>query len=87
MLVHVSLYSLRPIDIEFIKTLDKCVNIVPVIAKSDTMTIEERESFKRRVNLILCGYSTASLLPHVRVSMYIMTNPCGVAQNLVTNKI
>ena len=42
---------LRPIDVEFMKRLDKCVNIVPVIAKADTLTIEEREAFRRRVRL------------------------------------
>ena len=33
------------------KRLDKCVNIIPVIAKSDTLTLEEREAFKRRVSV------------------------------------
>lgn len=31
------------------KRLDKCVNIVPVIAKADTLTIEERNNFKQRI--------------------------------------
>ncbi|KAK2572024.1 Neuronal-specific septin-3 [Acropora cervicornis] len=42
-------HKLRPIDVEFMKRLDKCVNIVPVIAKADTLTIEEREAFRRRL--------------------------------------
>ena len=37
---------------EFMKRLDKCVNIVPVIAKADTLTVEEREAFRRRVRLL-----------------------------------
>ena len=45
--------SLRPIDVEFMKRLDKCTNILPVIAKSDTLTLEERDSFKKRVCTIL----------------------------------
>ncbi|XP_015765870.1 PREDICTED: septin-9-like [Acropora digitifera] len=36
-------------NLEFMKRLDKCVNIVPVIAKADTLTIEEREAFRRRL--------------------------------------
>ena len=40
---------MRPIDIEFMKRLDEFVNIVPVIAKSDTLTVEERDAFKARV--------------------------------------
>lgn len=42
--------SLKPLDVEFMKRLHNCVNIVPVIAKADTMTLEERDSFKRRVS-------------------------------------
>lgn len=41
--------SLRPIDIEFMKHLSKVVNIVPVIAKADTLTLEERDFFKKKV--------------------------------------
>lgn len=40
---------LRPIDIEFLKRLGEIVSIVPVIAKADTLTIEERQEFKERV--------------------------------------
>lgn len=54
--VHACLYfiaptghCLRPIDIEFMKRLDSCVNIIPIIAKSDTLTVEEREAFKQRI--------------------------------------
>lgn len=31
------------------KRLSKVVNIVPVIAKADTLTLEERDYFKQRV--------------------------------------
>lgn len=41
--------SLRPLDLEFMKHLSKVVNIVPVIAKADTMTLEEKSEFKQRV--------------------------------------
>uniref|UniRef100_A0A8C5UU46 Septin 9 n=1 Tax=Microcebus murinus TaxID=30608 RepID=A0A8C5UU46_MICMU len=54
--VHCCLYfipatghSLRPLDIEFMKRLSKVVNIVPVIAKADTLTLEERVYFKQRI--------------------------------------
>ncbi|XP_042558590.1 septin-9 isoform X2 [Dipodomys spectabilis] len=54
--VHCCLYfipatghSLRPLDIEFMKRLSKVVNIVPVIAKADTLTLEERAYFKQRI--------------------------------------
>uniref|UniRef100_A0A2K6TE50 Septin n=1 Tax=Saimiri boliviensis boliviensis TaxID=39432 RepID=A0A2K6TE50_SAIBB len=54
--VHCCLYfipatghSLRPLDIEFMKRLSKVVNIVPVIAKADTLTLEERVHFKQRI--------------------------------------
>lgn len=41
--------SLRPLDVEFMRHLSKVVNIVPVIAKADTLTLEERDSFKKTV--------------------------------------
>ncbi|KAK3724994.1 hypothetical protein QZH41_017468, partial [Actinostola sp. cb2023] len=54
--VHCCLYfiaptghRMKPIDVEFMKRLDKCVNIVPVIAKADNLTLEEREAFRRRI--------------------------------------
>ncbi|XP_040847268.1 neuronal-specific septin-3 isoform X4 [Ochotona curzoniae] len=54
--VHCCLYfisptghSLRPLDLEFMKHLSKVVNIVPVIAKADTMTLDEKSEFKQRV--------------------------------------
>ena len=44
-------HSLRPIDIIVMKKLSEVVNVVPVIAKSDSLTLEERETFKQKVNL------------------------------------
>ncbi|XP_054762489.2 neuronal-specific septin-3-like [Lytechinus pictus] len=54
--VHVCLYfiaptghGLKPLDVEFMKRLAKVVNVVPVISKADTLTIEERLLFKKRI--------------------------------------
>ena len=47
--VCVCVPRLRPIDVEFMKRLGKIVSIVPVIAKADTLTLEERTEFKQRV--------------------------------------
>ncbi|CAO1625046.1 unnamed protein product [Parajaminaea phylloscopi] len=54
--VHACLYfvqpsghALRPIDIEFMRRLHQKVNLIPVIAKSDTMTDEEIALFKKRI--------------------------------------
>lgn len=41
--------SLKPIDIVVLKKLSDVVNVVPVIAKSDSLTLEEREAFKERI--------------------------------------
>ena len=57
-------FSLRPIDIEFMKRLDEFVNIVPVIAKADTMTLDERDAFKSRVS------------KHMREREICLTNDC-----------
>ena len=54
--VHVVLYfvaptghHLKPLDIEFMRRLDKICNVVPVIAKADTLTLDERREFRVRL--------------------------------------
>ncbi|KAJ2159831.1 Cell division control protein 3 [Coemansia sp. RSA 552] len=42
-------HALRPVDIEFMKHLHTKVNLIPVIARSDTLTPREVEQFKARV--------------------------------------
>jgi septin family protein len=55
-LIHLCLYfilptghSLKSIDILTMKLLDDKINIVPVIAKSDTITKSELNDFKKRI--------------------------------------
>ena len=45
-------HSLKPLDIEVMRRLHTKVNLIPVIAKSDTLTDEEITSFKSRVSPI-----------------------------------
>lgn len=54
--IHVLLYfipptghSLREIDIELMKKLCQRTNIIPVIAKADTLTPKEMSEFKKRI--------------------------------------
>uniref|UniRef100_A0A665V9H1 Septin n=1 Tax=Echeneis naucrates TaxID=173247 RepID=A0A665V9H1_ECHNA len=54
--VHCCLYfiapsghGLKPLDIEFMKRLHEKVNIIPLIAKADTMTPEECQQFKKQI--------------------------------------
>jgi len=54
--VHACLYfiapsghGLKPLDVEFMKRLHDKVNVIPVIAKADTMTPEEIAHFKRQI--------------------------------------
>ena len=54
--VHACLYfiapsghGLKPLDIELMKKLHDKVNIIPVLAKADTMTPEECAHFKKQV--------------------------------------
>lgn len=56
------LVRLRPLDLEFMRRLSKIVNVVPVIAKADTLTLEERAEFKQRVRT---GPRGALGVPHV----------------------
>ncbi|NXP74885.1 SEP12 protein, partial [Ramphastos sulfuratus] len=63
---------LRPLDLEFMRRLSKIVNVVPVIAKADTLTLEERAEFKQRVRAsphgapgVPCVPPRAWLKPHL----------------------
>ena len=40
---------MKPIDIVVLKKLSDVVNVVPVIAKADSLTLEERRAFKERI--------------------------------------
>ena len=42
-------YRLKPLDISFMRAIHHKVNIVPVIAKSDTLTKQEVLKLKRKV--------------------------------------
>lgn len=42
-------HGLKPLDVEFMKRLHDKVNVIPVIAKADTMTPEEVTHFKRQI--------------------------------------
>ncbi|KAK2071996.1 hypothetical protein P8C59_006377 [Phyllachora maydis] len=42
-------HTLKPIDIVVLKKLSDVVNVVPVIAKADSLTLEERQAFKARI--------------------------------------
>ena len=55
--VHCCLYfippyghGLRQIDLEFLKRLQYKVNLIPVIAKADTLTKEEVQKLKQNIN-------------------------------------
>ena len=56
--VHACLYfispvghGLKPLDIEFMRTFQDSVNIIPILAKADTYTAGEQKMFKNKVNI------------------------------------
>lgn len=58
--VHVVLFfidpsghSLRSVDIQVLKKLGDIANVIPVIAKADSLTLAEREVFKKRIRASL----------------------------------
>lgn len=71
---YLSVSRLRPIDVEFMKRLGKIVSIVPVIAKADTLTIEERQEFKERVTEHT--YSPTTKARFVFLHMMFTTSHC-----------
>jgi len=55
-------HSLKPIDLSVLKRLSEVVNVVPVIAKSDSLTMDERIAFKQRIKNEL-AYHNIRLYP------------------------
>jgi septin 3/9/12 len=55
-------HSLKPIDLSVLKRLSEVVNVVPVIAKSDSLTMDERIAFKQRIKNEL-GFHNIRLYP------------------------
>lgn len=56
-------HSLKAIDITVMKKLSEVVNVVPVIAKSDSLTLDEREAFKLRVRPLRACSPGRELIP------------------------
>ena len=69
-------HSLKPLDIEVMRRLHTKVNLIPVIAKSDTLTDEEITSFKARVNLLrlLASHSANYWIDPERYSIPLFPN-------------
>ncbi|XP_075902983.1 septin 7b isoform X1 [Nelusetta ayraudi] len=42
-------HGLKPLDVEFMKRLHEKVNVIPLIAKADTLTPEESQQFKKQI--------------------------------------
>lgn len=58
--VHACLYfirptghSLKPLDIEVMKRLSSRVNLIPIIAKADTLSPQEINEFKQRIRAVI----------------------------------
>ncbi|KAF8514388.1 Septin-type guanine nucleotide-binding (G) domain-containing protein, partial [Gautieria morchelliformis] len=70
--VHCALFFINPtghslslIDVIVMKKLSKVVNVVPVIAKVDSLTMEEREAFKLKV----CGPCQLSIISFIEFEL------------------
>ncbi|KAI8821707.1 Septin-domain-containing protein [Fimicolochytrium jonesii] len=71
--VHVCLYfiqptghTLKPLDIEVMKQLGSRVNLIPIIAKADTITPGELAVFKDRIRDCLAAHNIAVYSPPVQ---------------------
>ncbi|KAK9718855.1 Cell division control protein 3 [Basidiobolus ranarum] len=77
-------HALKPLDVEFMKRLHTKVNLIPVIAKSDTLTEEEIQGFKQRILSDIQHHGIDIFKP----SPYANDDPETIAQNQeVVNKI
>jgi cell division control protein 12 len=70
--VHACLYfirptghSLRPLDVEVMKRLGSRVNLIPVIAKADTLTPDDLAAFKSRIKDVILAQGIRIYTPPV----------------------
>lgn len=75
--VHACLYfirptghTLKPLDIEVMKRLSSRVNLIPVVAKADTLSPADLARFKRRVNSLT--HSIIDVLKRTRLAPSLM---------------
>ena len=65
----ISPHQLKPRDLKFMSTISKAVPVIPVIAKADCMTEEERQVFRSHINASLqkpnFSGTTAAALPRL----------------------
>ncbi len=45
--------SLKELDIKALQVLSAKINVIPVIAKADTLTQEEKSAFKKTVRIFI----------------------------------
>ena len=72
MRVHACLYFLRPtghtlkpLDIECMKKLGSRVNLIPVIAKADTLTPKDLQKFKERIKAVIAAQGIQIFTPPI----------------------
>ncbi|ORX99589.1 putative cell division control protein CDC3 [Basidiobolus meristosporus CBS 931.73] len=70
-------HALKPLDIEFMRRLHTRVNLIPVIAKSDTLTEDEIKAFKERILEDIQHHKIKIFQP----SPYIHDDPETIAEN------
>ena len=62
---HVYACSLKPLDIEIMKRLGTRVNLIPVIAKADTLTQNDLSTFKQRIREVIQAQNIRIYQPQV----------------------
>lgn len=64
--------SMKPLDVQFMKAIHNKVNVVPVIAKADTLTLRERERLKRRVRTAVTHCSGSFPVPEINSIYHVL---------------
>lgn len=77
------LYSLKPLDIEVMKRLGTRVNLIPVIAKADTLTQDDLRVFKERVctfNNVYVALERAAIMTFAQIRAVIAAQNIRIYQ-------
>ncbi|KPP72741.1 hypothetical protein Z043_108229 [Scleropages formosus] len=61
---------MKPLDIEFMKRLHDKVNVIPLIAKADTLTPEECQLFKKQLIHLHCLFQIMKEIQEHKIKIY-----------------
>lgn len=83
----ISPHQLKPRDLKFMSSISKAVPVIPVIAKADCMTEEERQVFRSHINASLQKPNFSGITPAALVRLIHCRRMCACGVRNVVHAV